>query len=53
LGWKPLCDLAYWVGYRIAKSYYDRTTDKHAALKRLLTDPDVKSILRDSGWSEN
>lgn len=43
-------DLGYWVGYRIARSYYDRQSDKQAALKRLLTDPDVEGILRDSGW---
>jgi hypothetical protein len=46
-------DLAYWVGYRIAKSFYRRAPDKKAAIKRLLTDPDVHGILRDSGWSES
>jgi hypothetical protein len=45
-------DLAYWVGYRIARSYYNRAGDKRTALKRLLTDEDYQGILRDSGWSE-
>ena len=45
-------DLAYWVGYRIARAYYRRAGDKKAALRRLLTDPDSEAILRDSGWSE-
>ena len=45
-------DLAYWAGYRIARSYYDRAPDKRAALRRLLGDPDVHAIVRDSGWAE-
>lgn len=45
-------DLAYWVGYRIARAYYDRARDKRAALRRLLAASDPEAILRDSGWSE-
>jgi hypothetical protein len=43
-------DLSYWIGYRIARAYYDRATDKHAALRRLLIDPDGEAIVRESGW---
>jgi hypothetical protein len=29
-------DLGYWVGYRIAKSYYDRAPDKRQALREII-----------------
>jgi hypothetical protein len=45
-------DLAYWVGYRIARAYYERASDKRAALARLLSETDPAGILADSGWSE-
>lgn len=43
-------DLGYWVGYRIAKAYYDRASDKRAALKTLLELKDPKAVLLQSGW---
>lgn len=43
-------DLGYWVGYRIAKSYYRRAKDKRAALRELILLDDPKKILADSGW---
>lgn len=43
-------DLGYWIGYRIAKSLYERASDKQAAVKRLLEESDPKALLRDSGW---
>nr|WP_246428381.1 DUF2268 domain-containing putative Zn-dependent protease [Sphingobium scionense] len=43
-------DLGYWVGYRIAKAYYDKATDKRVALRNLLDLEDPKAILGDSGW---
>jgi hypothetical protein len=43
-------DLGYWVGYRIAKSYYLRASDKQAALRTLLAVKDPKAILQQSGW---
>lgn len=43
-------DLGYWVGYRIAKAYYDKPADKRAALRTLLDLKDPKAILSDSGW---
>lgn len=43
-------DLGYWVGYGIAQSYYDRASDKQAALKALLELRDPDAILANSGW---
>jgi hypothetical protein len=43
-------DLGYWVGYRIARAYYDRMPDKPAAIRRLLEETDAHAMLRDSGW---
>jgi Predicted Zn-dependent protease (DUF2268) len=43
-------DLGYWVGYRIAKSYYQHASDKRAALRELLETTDPKAILAKSGW---
>lgn len=43
-------DLGYWVGYRIAKAYYDRAGDKRAALRTLLDLRDPDAILAASGW---
>lgn len=46
-------DLGYWVGYRIAKSFYQRATDKQHALQELLTvsNESAPDLLRRSGWS--
>lgn len=43
-------DLGYWVGYRIAKSYYRNAADKREALRRMLEMTDVEGFLADSGW---
>lgn len=43
-------DLGYWVGYRIAKAYYDKAENKRAALRTLLELKDPKAILAASGW---
>jgi Predicted Zn-dependent protease (DUF2268) len=43
-------DLGYWVGYRIAKTYYQRATDKRAALRDILEMTDPKAFLAKSGW---
>lgn len=45
-----LGDLGYWVGYRIAKAYWLRASDKRAALADLLQMTDPKAILAQSGW---
>lgn len=44
-------DLGYWVGYRIAKSYYQRAPDKRQALREILEMDDPKAFLAKSGWS--
>lgn len=43
-------DLGYWVGYRIAKSYYQHAADKREALREILEMTDVKAFLAKSGW---
>ena len=43
-------DLGYWVGYRIAKTYYQRMPDKREALREILTMTDPKAFLARSGW---
>jgi Predicted Zn-dependent protease (DUF2268) len=43
-------DLGYWVGYRIAKSYYQRSSDKRRALREILEMTDPKAFLAKSGW---
>lgn len=43
-------DLGYWVGYRIAKAYYDKAVNKRAALRTLLDLKDPTMVLNDSGW---
>ena len=43
-------DLGYWVGYRMAKAYYDKAVNKRAALRTLLDLKDPAMILNNSGW---
>ncbi len=43
-------DLGYWVGYRIAKAYYQRASDKRAAIRDMLEMTDAKAFLSRSGW---
>lgn len=47
-GWPP--DMGYWLGYRIAQTYYHRSADKHAALTALLQVTDFNSFLNSSGY---
>jgi hypothetical protein len=44
-------DLGYWVGYRIAKRYYEKAADPKQALRELVLLRDPNKILADSGWS--
>jgi uncharacterized protein YjaZ len=44
-------DLGYWVGYRIAKSYFDRATDKRTAVREMLAATDAMSFFKASGWT--
>lgn len=43
-------DLGYWVGYRIAKSYYQHSADKTQAFREILEMSDAKAFLAKSGW---
>lgn len=43
-------DLGYWVGYRIAKSYYQHGADKNQALREILQAKDAEAFLAASGW---
>lgn len=47
-GWPP--DMGYWLGYRIDQAYYDRASDKRAALRTLLGVTDFHAFLRSSGY---
>ena len=48
-GWPG--DLGYWVGYRVAKAYYDRAPDKKAAIKAIIEMEDPAAFLAESGWT--
>ena len=43
-------NLAYWVGYRIAKSYYRHARDKRAAVRDIIEIRDANAFLARSGW---
>lgn len=47
-GWPP--DMGYWLGYRIAQTYYHQAADKTAALRGLLQVTDFKALLEASGY---
>ena len=44
-------DLGYWIGYRIVKSYYERTTDKAAAIREILNSRNPEEFLKKSGYN--
>jgi len=46
-----VADLGYYVGYQIAKAYYERAADKRQAIRDLLEDRDPDEILRVSGYA--
>lgn len=48
-GWPG--DLGYWVGYRVAKSHYDRAPDKAAAFREIIEMRDPAAFLAESGWT--
>jgi hypothetical protein len=47
-GWPP--DMGYWLGYRIAQTYYHQASDKQAALTALLQVTDFQKLLAASGY---
>lgn len=48
-GWPG--DLGYWIGYRVAKSYYDRAPDKAVAIKAIIEMRDPAAFLAASEWT--
>ena len=44
--------LGYWMGYRIAKGYYARATDRTAAIGDMLRIEDFEAFLQASGVAE-
>ena len=42
-------DLGYWIGYRIARGYYERAGDKAAAIREMLAIEDFDAFLEASG----
>lgn len=44
-------DLGYFIGYRIAESYFDRTADKAAALRAIIEVGNADLFLSQSGYS--
>jgi hypothetical protein len=44
-------DLGYWIGYRIARRYFDRADDKQEAIVDILTVTDFGAFLDASGYS--
>lgn len=48
--WPP--DLGYWIGYRIARAYYERAEDKQQAVLEILGLTDFVAFLQASGYAE-
>ena len=46
-------DLGYFVGFRICQAFYERASDKHVALSRLLSGQDPESVLRESRYLDS
>jgi len=44
-------DLGYFVGYRIAQAYYERTANKTEAIREILETRDVRALLSASGYA--
>lgn len=45
-------DLGYYIGFKIAESFFDKSSDKKAAVKKILEIKDFKKFLADSGYEE-
>jgi Predicted Zn-dependent protease (DUF2268) len=43
-------DLGYWMGYKISKAYYDKASDKKAAVREILLFKDATAFLQGSGY---
>ena len=44
-------DIGYWIGSRIARAYYERASDKRAAIRELILLPDPERLLMESGYA--
>jgi hypothetical protein len=44
-------DLGYFIGYRIAQAYYDKASDKTAALREIIRFSDANAFLAASGYN--
>jgi hypothetical protein len=44
-------DLGYFIGYRIAQAYYDRTSDKRAAVRAIIEITNAQQFLSASGYA--
>ena len=42
--------LGYWVGYRIAKAFYQRAPDQRRAISEMIRMTDARAFLAKSGW---
>jgi len=47
-GWP--CEAGYWIGMRIAEAYVERSSDKHAAIRKLIELEDPAAILTASAY---
>lgn len=45
-------DLGYWIGYKIAKAYYDQAPDKKRAIKEIIRMRNGRKFLEDSGYEK-
>ena len=46
-------DLGYWIRYKIVQAYYQKSPDKHAAIKQILHIDNYKNFLKKSGYSKH
>jgi len=46
-----LSDLGYFIGYRLAKSYFEKAPDESAALREIIQARNVDEILRKSVYA--
>ena len=44
--------LAYWMGYKIVKAYYDKQPDKTRAIKEIIESEDRQKIFKESGYAD-
>ena len=42
--------LGYWVGYRIAKAYFQNTPDRERAIREMIRMANANDFLADTGW---